>query len=229
MIINYPTGLYVGLNSEDNVTWHISNNEPRRSADAVIRIPFAEEIRPLPLPEFDDQSRRSTYGELIYTINDTSKSQAGSGTKAFAEGDVIDFQDGDAISIGIPRSNRIEFKHNNNQIDLESAGLTEEDIDELNSSAFLKKKELDEEFASLRTFISDIETGIVEVQKNINETNKALSAVSVLGDDELTEKISHKLTEYQDQLNDLTQLHEEKLSELDAVVDQINKLDVVVK
>ena len=75
MIIRYPTGLYNlfgSINDAPNITWHISNNNPPRSNDVIIKIPLSEEIRQAPISSIDRKVRRKAYGDLVYTINEVN-------------------------------------------------------------------------------------------------------------------------------------------------------------
>lgn len=230
MIIRYPTGLY-GLSDNDlNVTWHISNNDPPRSNLVTIKIPTSEEVRQIPPLTYDGETRRKTFGELIYTINESNDRIAGSGTKALGEGDILDFpEETEETEISIPRNNRIERRHDLNVLDLVSAGLDEDEIGDFYKSVNVKKQQLDQEFALIRAQISSMETGIKEIQKKINETTKVIKAVSVLEDEELLDKIIKRKQEYELINSKLIEEHEIKTKELEDVVDQTNEIDTVLK
>jgi hypothetical protein len=232
MIINYPTGLYNlfgSLEVSPNVTWYISNNAPPRSNDVVIKIPDAEELRPLPSPEIDRKTRRQTFGDLIYTISEAANNVTASSMKAYSEGDILDFKEDNREDISVPRGDRVEFRHDLNELDLSGVGLDDEDISQFNSSVYDKKEELEEQFLILKTDINDIEIAIKEIQKRINESNKALNAVTILQDQELEEKITAKKDGYEASMDELVQSHEEKTQEVAVIVNELFTIDMVAK
>lgn len=232
MIIRYPTGLYDSfgrLAQSTNITWHISSEDPPRSNNIVIKIPIAEESQDLPGFEYERKTRRQAFGKLIYTINEANRTVAGSIVKLFAEGDVLDFQDDDRADLNIPRSDRLEAQHSLNEIDLEAAGLNSNDIENFNSLIYDKKITLEKQFLVIRAEIHDIETGIQEIQKKINESNKALEAVRILGDKDLGAKIEEKRVTYQDEHDALAKQHNTKTEELAVVVNNLGKIDMVAK
>lgn len=232
MIIRYPTGLYNPfgrLSNFDNVTWHISSEDPPRSNDVIIKIPIAEELKNLPGVAYERKQRREAFGELIFTINESNRTMTGSATKLYGEGDVLEFQNDDRQDLVMPRGDRVESRHNLNDLDLSSVGLEADDIEQFNLSIYDKKSELERQFLDVRSEISDLETQIQEVQKHINETNKALNAVKVLEDDQLESKILDKRNQYQEQHDDLVNEHTSKSDDLASIVDNLNRIDMVAK
>lgn len=232
MIINYPTGLYDeygDLDNVPNVTWYISNNPPPEDNNITIKVPVAEEIRPAPDKIFDGQTRRLSFGDLVYTINEASNTVPQSATKAYSEGDIIEFSDDDRPDLDMPRSNNVQFRHDLNQLDLASVGLNDDEVDDFNLSVYNKKKELEEQFLEIRTTINNIEIKIPETQKKLNESVKALNAAVILEDQELIDKITAKRDQYNNELDTLVEQHNEKVDELGAIVDRLNKIDMVAK
>jgi len=232
MIISYPTGLYNlfgSLDDSPNVTWYISNNAPPRSNNVITKIPPAEEVRRIPVSDIDKKTRRNVYGDLVYTINEASNSVANSGKKQYGEGDILDFVEDDREVLEIPRGKRIEHRHDLNELDAISIGLDQDDVDKLNSDIYDKKEELEQQYLLIRQDIENIEISIKETQKNINESNKALNAVIILDDEELQNKIEAKKSEYEKEIDDLTDEHKEKSSKLAVIVDNLFKIDMVAK
>ena len=232
MIINYPTGLYNlfgSIEDTSNVTWYISNNEPPRSSDVIIKIPIAEELQPLPVTVINKKVRRQSFGDLVYTINEANNSAAASGKKQYSEGDILDFQEDNRENLGIPRGKRVEFRHNLNELDMESIGLDDEDVERFNSDVYDKKDELEQQYLSKRQDIGNIEIGIQEMQKKINESNKALNAILILDDEDLQKKVEDRKAEYESQMSELVVRHDELVEEVAAIVDNLNKIDMVAK
>ena len=232
MIIRYPTGLYNlfgSIENAPNVTWYISNDDPPRSKDVTIKIPPSEEIRQIPTSPVDRKVRRKAYGDLVYTINEVNNRIANSGKKQYGEGDILDFTEDDRDDLSIPRGKRVEYRHDLNELDMESIGLDEKDIEKFNSEVYDKKEELENQYLSIRQDIEDIEINIKETQKKINESDKALSAVKILGDSELENKIIVKKSQYVAKINELTIEHNKKSTQVAAIVDNLFKIDMVAK
>jgi len=232
MIIKFPTGLYNLFGSIDNapnITWYISNNEPPRSNNTTIKIPAAEERRKIPLLVINRKTRRQAFGDLVYTINEATNSVALSSKKEYSEGDILEFRNDDRENLGIPRGKRVEFRHDLNELDTESIGLNGDDVGKLNSDIYDKKVELEQQYLSIRRDIENIEINIRETQKKINESNKALNAIIILGDEELQHKVENKKLEYEVQITELTEQHSIKIKEVAVVVDNLNVIDMVAK
>lgn len=232
MIINYPTGLYNlfgNIQDTANVTWYISNNQPPRSGNVIFKIPPAEELRNLVPATINKKDRRNVYGDLIYTINEASNSVAYSGKKQYCEGDILDFSDTSIVDIDIPRGKKIIHRHDLNELDTESIGFDDDDINKFNSDVYDKKEELEQEYLLLREDVENLEIFIKETQKKVNESNKALNAIVVLGDEDLNNKISSKKEEYETELNNLVNEHKEKSEQLSTIVDNLYKIDMVAK
>lgn len=232
MIIHWPTGLYDEYGSLDdapNVTWYISNNPPPEDNSITIKVPVAEEIRPAPDKIFDNQTRRLSFGNLVYTINEAANTIPGSAVKTYSEGDIIEFSDDDRPDLTMPRNNTVQFRHDLNELDLESVGLDDEEVNEFNLSVSNKKNELEKQFLSIRTEINDIEIKIPETQKKLNESIKALNAANILEDQELIDKITSKRDQYNEELDSLVEQHNEKVEELGVIVDKLNRIDMVAK
>jgi len=232
MIIKFPTGLYNSFGSiknAPNVTWYISNNDPPRSNDVIIKIPPSEEVQPIPSPTIERKTRRLTYGDLVYTISEATNSVAMSGKKTYSEGDILEFRDDDRENLDVPRGKRVEFRHDLNELDMESIGLDDDDIDKFNSDVDDKKTELEEQYLAKRQEIENIEIGIQETQKKINESEKALNAVLVLDDEELQNKIEERKEIYEEQIAVLTQQHADATAEVALIVDDLQKIDMVAK
>jgi len=231
MIIRYPTGSYDifgSLSKASNISWYISSNDPPRSSDVVLKVPIAEESRTLPPPAIKS-IKRGTYGELVYTISTANNTIAASLTKVYGEGDILGFSIPETANVDIPRSENIQLRHDLNEINLSDVGLDSEDVVKFNNSVSVVQTTLEASFLVVRSSISDLEITIQEIQKKINETNKALSAVTIIGDVELQIKIKSKLDSYQSQLNLMVEDHNQKTTELSGIVDDMIQIGMVAK
>ena len=225
MILRFPTGLYqdAGQLPTDpsdvgNVTFVISNDSPKRSDALFIQLPVSEEIRPAPAPIYDDATRREGYGELVYTLVESNRSESGTNKKLFGIGEFLEFDTEDIDLpdlLGVPR--QVDLQHNTNVLDYADAGLTTDEIDEITASATLRKKELEGVVAELQVQVSNEQTAAIENQKRINETRKLISAVSQImsSDDAILKKL-------QTRESDL-------LIERDAIIALINNLNTQLK
>jgi hypothetical protein len=211
------------------VTWYISNEDPPRSSGVTIKIPPSEEIRQIQPPIIERKTRRKAYGDLVYSINEVNNSLTNSGKKQYSEGDVLDFTEDNRENLGVPRSKRIEHRHDLNELDMESIGLNQDDINKFNSDVYDKKEELENQYLVIRQEIEDIEINIKGIQKKINESNKAISAVKILGDQDLENKINIKKSEYESQIDDLTEQHNIKTEEIASITNDIINIDMVAK
>ena len=225
MILRFPTGLYqdAGQLPEDpsdsgNVTFVISNDIPKRSDALFIQLPVSEEIRPAPAPIYDDATRREGYGELVYTLVESNRSEPGTNKKLFGIGEFLEF-DTEEVDLpdllGVPR--QVDLQHNTTLLDYADAGLTTDEIDEITASATLKKKELEGAVAELQVQVGNEQTAAIENQKRINETRKLISAVSqIVGSDDTI-------------LKKLTTRESDLLIERDAIIALINSLNSQLK
>lgn len=188
MIIVAPTGLYKSIlpkNSESgNITYTVSSQDPPRTNVTVLQLPVVEEFKPAPDEIFDEDTRRSVFGEQILTLSQGSRSNPGSNSKTFEVGEILNFEDNPPIEeINTLRApDDIEIRHDTNLLDLEGIGLSEEEIFDLELLSQQKLRSLQQLYSDKRTDISDLDAEIGENQKKINETNKTIKAVRELFD-----------------------------------------------
>jgi chromosome segregation ATPase len=155
---------------------------------------------------------------LIFTLVDAKRTLPGSNRKTFEVGEFLNFED-EELTLPDPKAvpNQVDLQHNTNLLDLSDAGLSEDEIEDLNQKSATKKKELENQFASLQAQVSDKQIEISENQKRLNETRKLISAVSeiVASDDDL-------LVRLQDREEDL-------LAERDTLIVSTNDLNTQSK
>lgn len=228
MIINYPTGMYKNA-IDDNITWHISSNPPQTVFRTYIQIPAVESIRPLPDRVHESSRRRGSKGSLVFSVNEAHGSIAENGKKQYAEGEVLEFGDVNIIDIDMPPNSRIESRHNTNILDLESMGLSSDQVDGLYDRATRKRKLLDESYKYVRSEIENLEKNISNVQKSINEVNKAIAAVSVIGDDIIIESLNEKLESLNDDMQSYVSQHRTKVVESESIIEQIRQVNEMIK
>lgn len=225
MILRFPTGLYqdagqlpVDPSDVGNVTFVISNEAPKRSNALFVQLPVSEETRPAPAPIYDDATRREGYGELVYTLVESNRSEPGTNKKLFGIGEFLEFDTEEIVLpdlLGVPR--QVDLQHNTNFLDYADAGLTTTEVDEIVAQATTRKKELEAEIAELQVQVGNQQAAAIENQKRINETRKLISAVSqIIGSDDAI------LKKLQTRESDL-------LVERDAIVALMNELNTDLK
>ena len=187
MIIKFPTGLYDTVlpkkpSDVGNITYTVSNNAPPRSPVQLVVLPTAERLRKKTDLSHGLDSRRAVLGELIFTINNATKNVGGSGRKLFELGQFI--EPGSDVSAIADNNTPNDFtiQHNTNILDLEDLGLSEEEINQINSASFSRKDQLEKQLTEVKLEIEQLKSKITENQKKINEVNKAISAVTFLID-----------------------------------------------
>jgi hypothetical protein len=188
MIIRYPTGLYADAGQlpvkpadAGNVTYTISNDIPKRPTDTTLQLPLAQELAPRPPLAYSDKTRRAQLGPLVYSYVDAHQTVTGSNRKMFEVGEFLDFN---SQEIDLPEQTPIpsivDIQHNTNLLDLEDAGLSPDEINSLIDLSTTKKKELEDQLATIQSDISNQKIAITENQKQINEVVKIISAVRVV-------------------------------------------------
>lgn len=237
MIIKYPTGLYqdagqlpIKESDSGNVTFTISNEIPKRATSPTVQLTAAEELKPLPLPDYAFEDRRELYGELIYTLIDGNESATPTGKKLFSIGQVLEF---DEEEFDIPDSVNIPYvdvQHNTNIMNYDDAGLSEDDVTLITSNAMVRKSELENEIAAAQSLLYDLQTGISENQKTLNEVNKIISAVQSLPNStDILNKLKLKQEELIQSRSELTDQYNAKTIELNDLFDQMLKISEIVK
>ena len=196
MIIRYPTGLYkrqIPSEPSDvgNVTYTISNEDPAVSGESFIIFPIAERLKTRPDRIWTDEERRERLGELVYSLTFGGETKEGSSQKLFEVGQILDFTDQTPEGVStdlVP--NQMEIQHNTNILDLAGLSLSQEEINELVKDSASSMSTIEVQLTSIQNQIADNKSIIESLQKKINEANKVLDALSVLEDEELTEKIT---------------------------------------
>ena len=232
MIIRFPTGLYKPIlptgSQSGNITWTISTEDPPRSPVRLTQIPVAEELEPNPDRIFTDRERRGQFGELVYTIARNSRSNPGSNVKQYELGEDLAFEinppEQEVLPLESPKE--LEIQHNTNLLDLESLGLTEDEIASLVEGSEERQVKLESEFNMKNIEARNLETSIVENQKKINETNKAIKAtreVFEIPDGDLTNsnEIYQKLLAT---LADLEIQREQLIADRNAIVQDLKSI-----
>jgi len=236
VIIRYPTGLYskqIPQDPEDagNVTFTISNEEPDIAAGNFIIYPIAEKLRKRSSRSYTDEQRRKNLGDLVYTVSTGGNTIEGRSTKLFEIGQILEFTDIEQESSDLNAvSDKLEIQHNTNVLDLSGLGLSEAEIAIISTNSAAVEKELENQLTALLDQIADTNAMITDTQKTINEANKAISALSVLGNsDDIIKKIEDKrnaaIVEQSTLMNEKDSLNQQ----LTQVRDQIYAISQLVR
>jgi hypothetical protein len=240
VIITAPTGLYKPVlpqgESLGNITYTISEDPPRSNI-VVLHLPVAESLPTATSDILDDQTSRAQFGELIFTISNSTRTVPGSNQKTFEVGEVLEFEENPPIQeLDILRSpQNIEIQHNTNLLDLGSVGLTESEIESLTQGSLIKQNELRLQFAQKNTEVKDLETDISENQKRINETNKTIRATKVVfgitngSDNEIFQKLTATLEELETERDQLISDYNAKVAEVEMVLKELLQVSELVR
>lgn len=235
MIIRSPTGLFKTVLPTElgsgNIIFTISNNEPPRLSTTTLQLPVASTIRSRE-SGITNQQRRLGVGELIFTITSGSKVNPGSNKKAFEIGQLLNFTDELIQSVeplNVPAD--IVIQHNNNILDLNSIGLSSNQIDELLSKSVDKFNELKILLAKLQSESSDIKVQIAENQKAINEQTKVIEVTKIVLEptDPINVELENRLITLQSQRNALIEAQAVKNADAEDIYNQLLTVSAVVK
>lgn len=243
MIIIAPTGLYKSVlpdeNESGNITYTLSAKAPPRPFISVGQLPIIERITPAPEKIFDEETRRNQFGELVFSVARSNKNIADSTKKAFEVGEILSFENltpvEEITTVRAPED--VNIQHNTNLLDLESLGLTEDEIQSLELQSEAKQLELEQRFLDAQNMIKSLAVDIIEVQKKINENNKVLKAVRGLleiednetSEDPIFTKLANNQSQLQVELEAL--ISERNLAAVEAanIYEDLNRVSELVR
>jgi len=235
VIIRFPTGLYerqIPAEPEDtgNVTYVISNEDPLASTGNFIIFPIAEKLKKRSSRVYTDQERRATYRDLVYSISSGGNTIKGRSTKLFEIGQILEFTDENVASEITTVSDELEIQHNTNLLDLERLGLSDIEISLVSTNSAEIQKQLGIQLSAALDGAADVDAEIKDLQKTINEANKAISALEVLGaDNSIIDKVKEKLAESESQQQALIEEKSALNTELTSLRDQIYSISELVR
>ncbi len=188
MILRAPTGLYANViptgESPGNITFTISTQLPPRDSVLALKIPTG-----LIAPNLEQTVySRAVYGELIYTVTSSARSNTGNNIKQFETGEILEF-DAPPLTVDVdpmlvnPQSQQI---HNLNYIDFLALGLDAADVAAIGSAATESSQKLIKELNSYRQLRMDADQEISSAQKQINDIGRAITALKATEDDSIS-------------------------------------------
>lgn len=188
MIIRYPTGLYTAVlphkpADAGDVTFTISSTAPPRTSLLFPKIPPGVSNRPRSPKVIDLTIRRRYLGDLVFTVNRVSRVANGTSLKAYEVGQLLNFGDVQSARTLSPYTGGTasEIRHDTGLLDYDRLGFTAEQqaVVATESGLIYRAREL--ELAHVRTLYSNLQVAIVENQKLLTETGKALDALTAMG------------------------------------------------
>lgn len=235
MIIKGPTGLWkkeLPVLPEDNksITFTISNqNPPPGRSFFVPKIPNSVISRPLPIPDnkvLDSADRRNLFGQRIKSIVSGGQIHTRDGKKLFEPGESIEFTE-DSTSIEDRLSvDEIVISHNTNILDLKDAGLTDEEIQQIENDAERSREEVRNQIADKQSEIDVQSSTLSKLQRKINESLKILNSLIVIYN--LNGSYPSGNEKYDRVYSNLQQTNAEKESTIQSV-NNLNKEIVALK
>jgi methyl-accepting chemotaxis protein len=235
MIIRFPTGLYerqIPQEPDDvgNVTYTISNEDPLTSTGDFIIFPIAERLRKRSNRVYTDEERRATFKDLVYSVSSGGNTVEGRSTKLFEVGQILEFTDENLVSEITSVSDELEIQHNTNLLDLERLGLSNDEISQVSTDSAKTQKQLEAELTATLNRASDVDAEIKDLQKTINEANKAISALEVLGTGSgVLDKIKETMDEAKTKQQVLIEEKADINKELVSLRDQIYSISELVR
>lgn len=240
MIIRFPTGLYQDVgqipivpSDSGNVTFTISSEVPRRSNAVFLQLPIGEELRQRSPQTLSPSVRRTAFGELVYTSSEGVSTDGGSNTRLFEVGEFLEFEDPELLeevqATLVP--DQVLIQHNTNLLDLEAAGLTEEEIRQVTEQAAARQAALRAQLADLQVEIANLESDILENQKSINETSKAIKALEKLSPapEDILIRLNSNLDDLKATRRDLRSNVNNKKEEATTLYNQILDVSEIVR
>lgn len=174
------------------------------------------------LPSAIERRQRSSInttkpeGQRIYTNISANPSSIGSAKKQYEVGQILEFAEAiDSTLQPMLVSGTFEIRHDTNVLDLESLGVSQDNITAISNAADSSFISLNNELNLVKQERSNTETAITENKKNQNETKKAIEA--------LTQLISFD-SSLQSVLDSLKVKFDELTSRADSLVQHANEL-----
>lgn len=230
MIISSPTGFYRNVLPSKpadggNVTFTISTTSPPRSALSFPKIPPGLAFKKRQVKQLDEAERRSSLGDLIFTVSKASRALAGNNAQQFEIGSVLSFEDGPTRSVDpMLVSEKTQNRHDLFVIDYEKLDLDESDKAVIEESAAAVHKTLVSRLNDIKRQRADLEEQVKVNQKVINEIKKTLNALEIISENSDTD-----VSGMQEELNAKLDI---EYATRDAYIDEANQLAaeaVVVK
>lgn len=236
MIITAPTGLYEPIlpqfpSDAGNFTFTISGQLPPRSGEFFVQLPLPEVIKKSPDRVFSKSDKRRFYGELVYDLTISGPPTTGNGAAQFEVGQVLEFIEGQSEFADPFELGSVELRQDLKVIDFESAGLDQQDYDELKIASENRLEELSFDIGRISTELKSNADSIAANQANINNSSALLAnIVVVLGESSNQAiKVENNLESLREEKSELLEERVILQSELSQLRSEIQRVREVVR
>ncbi len=223
MIINFPTGFYADAlpqtpEESGNITFVISNTRPPRSDLLFPKIPKGVDDRRRVVSPFDPVVDREQVGDQIFSISRAARSEEGSNIQQFEVGHVLSFDD-TAVRATDPMLVRetTELRHDVFRVDFDALGLSDDEQELINDETARARNTLIATLNTAKRERADAEVRVAELQKSINNLNRAIDALQIVTDNDATTE-----SEVDDLVAKLTAQLTATQTALDAAIETAN-------
>lgn len=186
MLIRYPTGFYLSSYSEEflkdkSLTYLISNTDPPRTDLLYAKVPMGVLLLSREPKDTNVINRRKTsFGDLIYTISRATRSSEGNNARQYELGQVLDFNDISGKDVDPMLVSEVtEVQHDTNRLDYSSMGLTEDEQSAIEDVSLAAQIDLTSRLNELKRLRANAEEAINTNQKIINDTTKTIDSLEV--------------------------------------------------
>jgi len=235
MIINYPTGLYaVALESSDNVTYTISNQDPPRTDLLYPKLPIGILLR---RRTSSPTSNRGNYGDLIYSSSMASRRSEGNNARVYESGQILEFNDSSDRTIEpMLTPDNTNIRHDLSVNDNDYIGITDDEQSFIDQNTYYVQNLLLDELNTIKQDRYDAEQNVSTQQKLINQINKNISALKVVNDVSNDPDISAIIAKLEGNLQQAISSRDESVTianqaatRSSEITDRLNSLSRIVK
>jgi hypothetical protein len=185
MIIRNPTGFFNAVlpqssGTRSNVTYIVSSSTPPRT-----NLVFPKAVRGIidrkRSPNTNSFGRRTTKGDLVFTVTKSTRSDGGNNAKLYELGQILEFGQVETRTIDqMPVGPVSEIRHNVNQFDYDQLSLTQADVEVINEQSYLAQQTVATQLNIIRQARKNAETEVNSQQKIINEADRNIAAIDAI-------------------------------------------------
>ena len=241
MIIKYPTGFYadvlpLNLDQAGNITFTVSDTRPPRAELTFPQIPtglYYKKKKPVSADRY--------VVDPVYYVSTANSSTLNNNNQQFEIGQILEISSVDFPSVTpINTSLKFDSVHNLNVLNYPEMGLDQQEIAAINNNSQAVFLGLIDKLNVAKAEVQTYDIDINKYQKQINETNKTISAVDVmlanLSDgfakselEKTKETLVNSLTTATEGLYLTIDEREKVAASITVIIDELNSLSVVVK
>lgn len=186
MILRFPTGFYTSsisteILNKDSITYLVSNTDPPRTDLVYSKVPLGV-LATLREPKDSDiiTRRRVSFGDLIYSVSTSGRTDEGNNSRQYELGQIIEFGTESGVEADPMLVTQLtEIQHNTNRLDYYSMGITDEERSAIEEVSQATQVVLMDRLNEAKRMRSNAEEGINTAQKVINETNRAIESLEI--------------------------------------------------